>query len=141
MEIKELFGKTITKAYAVFGMEQGWLDTADCFIELDNSVLIGLPFFYDNEVWVRKLPENAEQLFKEKDQSIVINRKITDFVWYENDDHGGYFLLDDGTLITETRMSPSGTGQAGLNFYSSLQELTSDKGADIKKLSELQHDV
>jgi hypothetical protein len=33
-------------------------------------------------------------------------------------------------------MSPSGTGQAGLKFYKNLQELATNKGTEMKKLSD-----
>lgn len=136
MEIKELFGNIITKVYAVFGMKQGWLETADCLLELNNNILIGFPFSYDGDVWIRELPKDAERLFQ--NNQIVINRRISDFAWYEDDDYGGYFLLDDGSVITETRMSPQGTGQAGLNYYKTLEELIKDKGPNIRRLSKLQ---
>ena len=136
MEITELFGKTITKVYAAFGMEQGWLDTADCMLELDQKYIIGFPFSFDQDVWIRELPGSAELLFQDSKPTIVIGRKISDFVWYEDDEYGGYFLLDDCSLIAETRMSPNGTGQAGLKFYKNLQELASNKGTGMKKLSD-----
>ena len=137
MELKELFGKTITRIYAVFGVEQGWLDTADCFLEIDEQFIIGFPFFFNHDVWLRELTANAEQLFQGDKPTIVIGRKIADFVWYEDNDYGGYFLLDDGSLITETRMSPQGTGDAGLNFFRNLEELAELRGTDMKMLSKL----
>jgi hypothetical protein len=134
MQITELFGKTITRIFAVFGEHEGWLDTADCLIELDRKLVIGFPFTSDQDVWIRDLPANAEQLFTEITPEIVIGKKLVDFIWYDDDEYGGYFLLDDGSLITETRMSPRGTGQAGLNYLTSLQELQKYKGVHFNRL-------
>jgi hypothetical protein len=136
MELKEILGKTITKVYAAFGSEQGWLDTADCCLELNNELIIGFPFSNDSEVWLRELPADAEQLFKKTSTGMVIGRQITNFIWYEDASFGGYFLLDNGSLITETRMSPHGTGLAGLNYYKNLKELTDQQGTQFKKLTD-----
>ena len=104
--------------------------------EIDHQFVIGFPFFREHEVWLRELPNNAEQLFPNNDSTLIIGRQIADFLWYEDADYGGYFLLDNGSLITETRMSPRGTGLAGLNFYDNLKELMEEKGNDIKTLKE-----
>ncbi|THU37981.1 hypothetical protein FAM09_14940 [Niastella caeni] len=193
MTIKELFGKTITNIYATFGVEQEWLDTADCFIELDNNLVIAFPFSFSEEVWVRELDAKATTLFNDlsdypvyhvnkegksigeiaatyqKQKRNIFNRikkaifgqdvvikeyqpykveykenkakyiqgaKISDFLWYDDESEKGLFLLENGYVITETRMSPSGTGLAGLNYYESLQDLESWRGNDFKRLSE-----
>jgi hypothetical protein len=34
--IEEILGKTITDIRCKYGIEDGWLDTAACFIELDH---------------------------------------------------------------------------------------------------------
>lgn len=65
MLVDELFGKTITNIYAIFGEEQEWLDTADCFIELDNILVIGFPNGFNDEVWIRDIEPNAESVFKD----------------------------------------------------------------------------
>lgn len=135
MQIKELFGRTITRIFADFGVQDDWLDTADCFIELDSALVIGFPFSPGEEVWMREIPETAEQLFQEGEPNLVIGRKIIDFIWYDDADYGGYFLLDDGMLITETRMSPQGTGQAGLNAYASLQDLAQRQSSSFNRLT------
>jgi hypothetical protein len=65
MTINELFGKTITNIYSNFGVEQEWLDTADCFIELDNNLIIAFPYSFSEEVWVRELDSKATTLLKD----------------------------------------------------------------------------
>lgn len=192
MIITELFGKTITNIYATLGVTQGWLDTADCFIELDESLIIGFPFGFSEDVWIRELDPKATTLFKnlssypvyhvnkegksigeiaaayqKKKRNIfskikkalfgheilnkayqpykieyrenkikhIQNAKISDFIWYEDEIEKGFFLLENGYIISETTMSPSGTGLAGLNYYTSLQDLTETKGVNFKLLS------
>jgi hypothetical protein len=193
MLIEEIIGKTVTNIYATFGVEQEWLDTADCFIELDNNLVIGFPYCFDQDIWIRNLDPKAERLFidlsdypvyhvnkegksineiatpyqkkrqnifykikkalfgkelnikeyqpykveyKENKAKYILNAKITDFIYYEDESEKGFFLLDNGYVITETTMSPSGTGLAGLNYYESLTYLTEAKGSNFKKLSE-----
>lgn len=173
MQIEELIGNTITNIYAVFGIEQGWLDTAECFVELDNDLIVDIPYGFDEKVWIKKLAPKAETIFKNLEdypvyhvnkegksigeiaenykkrkknvfnrikralfgQEIIIreyqpykteykenkakhipNTQIVDFLWYD-DSEKGFLLLDNGYVITETTMSPSGTGLAGLNYY------------------------
>ena len=193
MTINELFGKTITNIYAIFGVEQEWLDTADCFIELDNSLVIAFPYGFSEKVWVRELDTKATTLFKDlsdypvyhvnqesksvgeiaatyqKQKRNIFNRikkvlfgqevvikeyqpykteyrknkakyiqgsRISDFLWYDDQSEKGLFLLDNGYVITETTMSPSGTGLAGLNYYESLEDLAESKGNSFQRLTE-----
>jgi len=192
MPIGELIGQVITNIYIIFGEEQDWLDTAECFIELNNTLIIDIPWGFSTSVWIRELDPKAKTIFKDladypvyhvnkEGQSIgeiaaayqkrkknvfhklrelflgkeiipieykpykveyaenklkhVQNRKIIDFLWYDDDEIKGFLLLDNGYVITETRMSPSGTGLAGLNYYDSLDSLTESKGPDFKLLS------
>ena len=133
MRIEELFGKTITNFYAIFGQEQGWLDTADCFIEIDNNLIIGFPYGFDKEVRIRGLDPEAENLFNYT--KAIHGLAIQDFLWYDDDSEKGFLLLSNGSLITEIMMSPHGTGLAGINYYKSVEELIKSKGDDLKKLS------
>ena len=77
MLIDELFGKTITNIYVHSGIQQEWLDTADCFIELDKNLIIAFPYGFSVEVWVRELDPKAHTLFKDLSDSPVyhINKK------------------------------------------------------------------
>ena len=75
MTINELFGKTITNIYATFGVEQEWLDTADCFIELDNSLVIAFPYGFSEGVWIRELDTNAT--VQTYSASVVHNSKVS----------------------------------------------------------------
>ena len=136
MELKELFGRTITQIYGEFSMQDEWLDTADCYIELDKTIVIGFPFFAVNTVSLRDLPHSAKALLwaDGRDEPAYL-RKIIDFVWYDDADYGGYFLLDDGTLIYETRMAPHGTGHAGLRKFDNLQKLEQEQGSNYSRLT------
>lgn len=135
MTVNDLLGTTITQVYCVYGLQDGWLDTADCFIELDGALYAGVPFVAGGEAWLRELPADAVALFRAGDGSEpVLGRKLADFLWRDDDAYGGYFLLDDGTLIGEERMAPHGTGQAGLHLLQSEAELATD-GSPIRRLT------
>lgn len=44
MLLKEVIGKRITNIHCAFGKLDGWINTADCFIELDNQWVIDMPW-------------------------------------------------------------------------------------------------
>ena len=43
MQTEEIIGKTVTNIYTLVKMEVGGLDTAECFVELDNKTIIDIP--------------------------------------------------------------------------------------------------
>lgn len=172
-------------------MEVGGLDTGDCFIELDNEIIIDIPFGFSDDIWIKDLDKDAVSLFDDlsdypvyhvnKDNKTVgeiaenyqrqrrtifnrlskvlfrhdlaikdyqpykveyrenklkniKDRKIIDFLWYDDNSEKGFILLDNGYLITETKFAPHGTGLAGLNLYENLNDLINAKGNDYFKL-------
>jgi hypothetical protein len=152
--IEELFGKEITDIYAVYGTAQDWLDTAECYLELDTQLIIRIPYSSDKEVWEEVLNLKARTIFAPDKSKLTINKvimwllkqpktekpelikntKIVDFIWYDDSIDKGFILLSNGCLISETTMHPSGTGKAGINFYSSIEELIKIYGNDYKNL-------
>ena len=75
--------------------------------------------------------------YKENELKHIKDRKIVDFIWYEDESEKGFFLLENGYLITETMTAPHGTGLAGLNLYKNINDLTHTKGNDYFKLSDI----
>lgn len=193
MRIEELIGKTITNIYILSGIQQDWLDKSECFIELDDDLVIDIPFGFSDSVWIKELDPKAKSIFfdlsdhsvyyinkeeksigeiaekylkqkrnifnkiimtlfgkeilfkeyrpykieyKENKLRYIQNRKIIDYLWYNDDLEKGYFELDNGYLISETTLSPSGTGFAGLNYYTTLMDLKKSKGNDFNRLTE-----
>ena len=157
MELGELLGKRITNIYGIIEYESYGLDTAECFIELDNKIFIDIPSGHGNIVWEKDLENNAvtiipdktdetyidqtplleklSNLLKEKPKFIK-NRKIVDFIWYPDKSYdSGFLLLDNGVVIGETKASMNGTGLVGLNYYKSLKSLTERKGSDYLSLT------
>jgi hypothetical protein len=193
MRTEELINKTLTNIYSLVKMEVGGLDTGECFIELDNEIIIDIPFGFSDDIWIKDLDEDALRLFADlsdypvyhvnKDNKTVgeiadnyqrqrrtifnrlrkvlfghdiaikdyqpfkvdyrenklkhiKDRKIIDFLWYDDDSEKGFILLDNGYLITETNFAPHGTGLAGLNLYENLNDLTNAKGNEYFKLTD-----
>ena len=62
------------------------------------------------------------------------NQKIKDFLMFDDSDSVGFIELENGFIITETRMSPHGTGMAGLNYYESLESFEESCGTDYKRI-------
>lgn len=193
MRTEELINKTITNIYSLVKMEVGGLDTGDLFLELDNEIIIDIPFGFGDDIWIKDLDKDAVSLFDDlsdypvyhvnkdnktigeiaqnyqrqrrtifnrlskvlfghdvpiKDYQLykveyrenklknIKDRKIIDFLWYEDNSEKGFILLDNGYLITETKIAPHGTGLAGLNLYENLNDLTNAKGNDYFKLTD-----
>lgn len=65
MRLEELLGKTVTNLYTLVKTEVGGLDTAACFVELDNQTLIEIPYGFSGTVDVVYLDKNAISLFKD----------------------------------------------------------------------------
>jgi hypothetical protein len=74
--------------------------------------------------------------YRENKLKQIKDRKIVDFIWYDEDNDKGLFLLDNGYLITETTVAPQGTGLAGLNYFESLENLTERRGNEYLKLTD-----
>lgn len=192
--IEELFGKTITDVRCKYGLEDGWLDTAECFIELDHKFYIDIPYGKAKDVLVVEPDEAAESIFEnlsdipyyhvnqegktiaevveahqkrkrnifnrlmkvlfdheppikeykpykieyhENKLKYIVDRKIVDYLWLIDGNEKGFFELDNGYLISDQYMSPSGTGLAGLHYYENLDSLKEHKGhLLLKRLTE-----
>jgi hypothetical protein len=183
--IEDIIGTAVTNIYTIIKMEVGGLDTAECFVELDNKIIIDIPFGLSEEIWIKELDKDAVSLFadlsdypvyyvnkekksiseivgkaqrqrrtilnrlrkflfgldvdikeykpykieyKENKLTYIKNRKIVDFLWYDDDSEKGYILLNNGYLISDTTVTNHGTGLAGLNLYESIDQLINSKG-------------
>ncbi|MDR0800940.1 hypothetical protein [Fluviicola sp.] len=74
--------------------------------------------------------------YRENELKYLKDRKIVDFIWYDDYTEKGFILLDNEYLITETTIAPHGTGLAGLNYYKSMNDLTKEKGNEYFRLSD-----
>jgi hypothetical protein len=192
--IEEIIGKTITDIRCKYSIEDGWLDTAECVIEIDSKFYIDIPYGQAESVLLAELDPNAETIFgdlsdiphylvnaegksiaevvaahKKRKKNIfnrfknllfgyeppikeykpykveyhennlkyIINRTIVDYLWESEIVEKGYFELDNGYLISEQYMAPSGTGLAGLHYYDSLDNLKKQKGENLSRYSEM----
>lgn len=62
MELKELIGKRITAIYTLH-KEEEWFRSCEVFIELDEELLIDMPYGDEKEVPVKMLNEKAIDVF------------------------------------------------------------------------------
>ena len=201
MLVQELIGKTITNIYQILNYEDGGLDNGECFIELDNHLIIEIPYSFDtikDEVWIKELNQNAVSIFEDlkdypvyhvnkerksikkivekytdkkptlfekfkqlifRQEPITHSKRIVEYEPYEIEyvenklkylkdgtikdliTFGGedekYFLeLNNGYFVTETKFSPNGTGRIGINLYENLDDITSWKGNDFKRVTD-----
>lgn len=73
MQIEEIIGKTVTNIYSLVKMEVGGLDNGECFIELDNNIIIELPFGFSDDVWIKDLDKGALSLFADLSDYTIYN--------------------------------------------------------------------
>lgn len=169
MKLEEILGKTITNIRCLYGLQDGWLETAACYIELDNTITIRIPIGECRDVYRCDPDKDAISLFnnledhpvyhinaagnpigkmtaedfkphkvenRENSMKYIPSSKIVDVIWYNDGfDENAFLVLDSGWLITETIISPSGTGHTGLNIWK-LDELVKQRGKNYSKLSD-----
>lgn len=63
MRKEEIINKTLTNIYSLVKMEVDGLDTGECFIELDNEIIIDIPFGFSDDIWIKDLDKDAISLF------------------------------------------------------------------------------
>jgi hypothetical protein len=61
--IDEIIGKSITDIRCKYGTSDGWLDTAECYIQLDNKFYIDIPYGEVRDVLIREPDPDAESIF------------------------------------------------------------------------------
>ena len=63
MRTEEIIGKTVTNIYSLVKMEVGGLDNGECFIELDNNIIIDIQFGLSDDIGIKNLDKDAKSLF------------------------------------------------------------------------------
>ncbi len=63
MRVKEIIGKNISNIYILRTTEQHGLDVAECFIELDDSLIIDIPQNPHDDLFIKMLNGDEENLF------------------------------------------------------------------------------
>lgn len=63
MIIEEIIGKKVTNIYSFVDSESGGLDRGECFIELDNKIIIDIPNAFNDYVMIKELDKKAKSLF------------------------------------------------------------------------------
>jgi hypothetical protein len=152
-----IIGKVITDIQCKYGQQDGWLDTAECFIELDHTLFIEIPYGESAGVFESVADQASQSIFSDLSDipqyslnregkvtgveyrvnslKHVINRTIVDYWWESDRTEKGFFELDNGYFISEQYMAPSGTGLAGLHLYDSLDSLKKMKGDHLRPFS------
>lgn len=131
MRIETLIGKRIECIYVLYGEQDGWLDTADVFINL-GDITIGIPFQYAEEVWLRELETGAKPILPDLNGLTIVD------IIYQSDidrlDDKALIELSDGSVIQEITMAPKGIG-AGLRVYDSIAKAEERYGIEYRRVS------
>ncbi|KOY87450.1 hypothetical protein AD998_16055 [bacterium 336/3] len=147
MLVNDIIGKSITNIHCVFESEPYGLDMSEIFIELDNHLMIDIPFSLNDTIWIKELPDNAKPVFEEKIlkkppkiisyflkllnynlyheykkdelKENVLNKKIVGLILEIDGFHSdkSFLLLENDFLITEIIAAPHGTSRAGLHIF------------------------
>jgi hypothetical protein len=76
--------------------------------------------------------------YRENKMKHLKDQMIIDFLMFDDFDSGGFLMLENGWIITETMVSPHGTGMAGLNYYESISAFEDSHGTEYKRLTDEQ---
>ena len=76
-------------------------------------------------------------LFPGSIHSLLKGQEIVDILLFHNADLPGCLELQNGCIITETFVSPHGTGRAGLNLYQNLSEFEETHGTGYKRATQV----
>ena len=135
MLLTEIIGKTITNVYCLYGIVDGWLDTCECYVELDYALYMGIPYGEAADVWITpSLVSKAKSAFIKLPSNPIQNRKIVNYHWTSEYSEKGFIELDNGYFLTENPMAPSGTGAAGIHYSKRLEDLRDLTGETIFQL-------
>jgi hypothetical protein len=149
MLIEELLGKRVTNIFVLLEIGTNGLEKGECIVERNNSSMIKIPYGFSDKVSFAKFVDRSNSIFsdlsdipsyslKKVDNAYVPgevthhenkvkhlkDRVIVAIIAVEDtEDQKVLFELDNGYIFIETNFSPIGTGLAGLNLYTSLDEL------------------
>lgn len=71
MLLEELIGKKVTNIFQVLYYEEYGLDKGESFIELDNEIVIEIPYGFDDEVTTKELDDKATSIFDDLSDSQI----------------------------------------------------------------------
>lgn len=147
MELQSLIGKVIKDILVIAQPFEEFSDyglwKADCFVVLENDLIVGIPFHLDdNGAWVRESDPSAVSYFpkrkwwqrKVNEQNDLRGRKITDIIDFPEGDERAFLELDNGKMITEVSVAPPGI-HVGLHVYNSIQDVEKRFGSDYIRLT------
>lgn len=128
-DINLLLGDKIIDVKIHYGKEgiNNWLDTCITFIKLERNGIICFPFSGD-EYFENSVMEKKSKSITDKWKSKIYNSKVEDIYYLLDkeeltfdDEQIAYIALDNGFILEENRMSPSGIGGADL-FCKTIEE-------------------
>ncbi|KRD11038.1 hypothetical protein ASE21_04775 [Flavobacterium sp. Root901] len=120
-DISLLLGDKILDVKILYGQEgiNNWLDTSLTFIRLEQNGIICFPFSGDKDFENSGIEKNSKAI-SDKWKAIIYNSKIVDIFYILDeamnfdDTQSAYIVLDNGYVLDENRMSPSGLNGADL---------------------------
>jgi hypothetical protein len=65
MELKEIINSKIVDIWVWYKSEPYGLDEAEVFLQIDNDLLLDIPYSFTEEIWVKQIDKKVESLFKD----------------------------------------------------------------------------
>ena len=152
MKPASLIGKEILDIYAHIEAFEEFKDfglrKAECYYLLSGDILIGLPFYIDDEeVWIKELHPMAKSYYpakkwwqKKSGYDKIKNSKIRDILYYPNETHASFIELESGVIITEETVAPIGI-EVGLRSFASIDQLEELWGKEYIRLTDYKFNV
>lgn len=118
-----------------FPENKSWEDIRNEVKENQKKTLFGrLKYMFGIKNGISKKYRINKTKFEENKIKKLENQEIVDFLMFKDSNSVGFLELENGNIISETMMSPHGTGMAGLNFYENIKEFEDRCGTDYKRL-------
>lgn len=143
MKIEELLQRTIKDIKVEIALETYGMDTAQCYILLDNNLITNMPWPWEeasDEIWTEQAEEIAISIQKplSSEYHHLINQRIVDLISFERSGmfDCAFIELQNGYLINQVTESMHGTGLVGLHFFESIQVVEAKWGSSYERLTD-----
>ncbi len=110
-------------------------EIADNYQRQKHSFLGRLKSFFGQEIIIKEYqPHKVE--YRENKLKYIQNKLIVDILWYADEIEKAFIELDNGYIITETKIANNGNCLAGLNYYQTINDLTKRSSNHIFRLTD-----
>ena len=113
MYLKDVLGKRLTNVFVDTRLDVNGLDESDIYLQIDGNTIIGFPWDFEDRDIEKSKPYDARSIIDFESMNEVTDKKITDFLMYDDPMSTGYFELENGIIVHEETNFPHGVRGTG----------------------------